>query len=117
MPDLQDLVKLLVDILELVLDHRLGKNILLAEHLGGLLAQQVLVALDLFGHQLQHLPVDLLGRDMAAKAVIVDHVHRLAADDAVPTGFPYSSTIKPANKGCFGMILFSHKNIRGSIEL
>ena len=77
--DLKKLFELLVDILELVLDDRLAKRVLRADHLGRLLAEQVLVPLDQAFDLVQDLPVHLLRGDMAQKPAVVDHVIGLGA--------------------------------------
>src|SRR5512146_2519587 len=76
-----DRAELLVHVLELLLDHSAREDIVLPEHLGGLLGDKALAAFHHLLHVAEHLPIDLLGGDMAAEARVIHNVERLAADN------------------------------------
>src|SRR5512140_781927 len=80
---LQELVELLIDVLQLLLDGGFGEHILLAEHLGCLLREEILTAFHHFSHLPEDLPVHLLRRDMAPEARVIHHIAGLLADQSL----------------------------------
>ena len=71
---LQELVKLLVDVLQLLLDGRFGEDILLPQHFGSLLGEEVFTAFHHLRQLTQDLAVHLLRGDVTSKARVVHHV-------------------------------------------
>ena len=76
---LEQLIELLVDVLQLVLQHCLGEDVLLPDHLGSLLGKISLTALHHARDLREHDAVHLLRGNVTAESGVIDHVAWLAA--------------------------------------
>ena len=83
---LEEGVELVFDILKLFLDDGTRENIVLSEHFGSLLAENILVTFNHLRHLRQNLTVNPLRGDVTQKAVIIHHVARLRADERIGDG-------------------------------
>lgn len=79
--DFQEEVELLVEVFELLDDGGDGEDVVLAEHFGGLLTDEVFMALQEVLHEGEDLAVNGFGGKVELEAVVVHDVAGVGADE------------------------------------